>query len=159
MTENTPKKPRRKRRTKAQIEADKAAELAAKEEKEVEMTFGSSYEKEIDEIVEEKSDIPYEPVVRDRDAEHTRTAKKVEEECIPCQKSAAAALAAAEAAIETEEVVSEEPAASVPELVSDPEPLPQYTPKTGLAKLRHKIAQRQLKDRYRNARLKSNPGS
>lgn len=112
MTEETPKKPRRKRRTKAQIEADKAAELAAKEEKEVEMTFGSSYEKEIDEIVEEKeeeSDIPYEPVVRDREAEHARTAKKVEEECIPCQESAAAALAAAEAAIEAEEVVSEQP--------------------------------------------------
>lgn len=115
MTEETPKKPRRKRRTKAQIEAEKAAELAAKEEKEVEMAFGSSYEKEIDEIVEEKeeeSDIPYEPVVRDREAEHARTAKKVEEECIPCQESAAAALAAAEAAIESEEVVSKEPVVS-----------------------------------------------
>ena len=36
MTEETPKKPRRKRRTKAQIEAEKAAELAAKEVKEEE---------------------------------------------------------------------------------------------------------------------------
>jgi hypothetical protein len=35
MTENTPKKPRRKRRTKAQIEAEKAAKLAAESPKEV----------------------------------------------------------------------------------------------------------------------------
>lgn len=84
MTEET-KKPRRKRRTKAQIEAEKAAELAAKEaeeercipceesaaaaleaaeaalEKEVEMTFGSSYEKEVDAISEEVA--KEEPVV------------------------------------------------------------------------------------------------
>lgn len=34
MTENTPKKPRRKRRTKAQIEADKAAKLEEKQKEE-----------------------------------------------------------------------------------------------------------------------------
>ena len=73
MTEETPKKkPRKKRRTKAQIEAD-AAKLAdaeaarqsaliaeaeaveAAKEKEIELEFGSSYEKEIDEIIEEKA--------------------------------------------------------------------------------------------------------
>ena len=52
------------------------------EDKEIEMIFGSSYEKEIDEIVAEKGedDIPYEPVVRDREAEHAYTAEKVKEE-------------------------------------------------------------------------------
>ena len=45
MTEETPnKKPRKKRRTKAQIEAEK--------EKEIELNFGSSYEKEVDELLE-----------------------------------------------------------------------------------------------------------
>jgi hypothetical protein len=71
MTEETPKKkPRKKRRTKAQIEAE-AAKLAdaeaarqsaliaeaeaaeAAKEKEIELEFGSSYEKEIDEILEQ----------------------------------------------------------------------------------------------------------
>jgi len=153
MTEET-KKPRRKRRTKAEIEAEKAAKAAAaaevkemeaagfehvrardehghfikddpttpeneawewvkkEEEKEVEMAFGSSYEKEIDEIVAEK-----------------------EEECIPCQESAMAALEAAEAAIE-----EEEPA---PEPKKDP--YADYVPLTGRAKLRNRLSQREKK--------------
>lgn len=78
MTEETPnKKPRRKRRTKTEIAAEKAA-------KEVELNFGSSYEKEIDEIIEE-------------------------ERCIPCEEKAAEALEAAEAAI-AEEVEKPTPA-------------------------------------------------
>ena len=106
MTEETPKKkPRKKRRTKAQIEAD-AAKLAdaeaarqsaliaeaeaveAAKEKEIELEFGSSYEKEIDEIIEE-------------------------ERCIPCEEKAAEAFEAAEAA--AEEVEKEEPKPSVPD--------------------------------------------
>ena len=65
MTEET-KKPRRKRRTKAQIEADKAAaaELAAKED----------------------------------NGRFSDPSSFAEEECIPCQESAMAALEAAEAA-------------------------------------------------------------
>ena len=81
MTEETPqKKPRKKRRTKAQIEAD-AAKLAdaeaarqsaliaeaeaveAAKEKEIELEFGSSYEKEIDEIIEEKKEVEEAPKV------------------------------------------------------------------------------------------------
>ena len=82
MTEET-KKPRRKRRTKAQIEADKAAELAAKEE---------------------------------------------------------------QAAVSSEKVAKEEPAVSVKPVVTKKE---EYTPLTGLAKLRNKYAQRQKVDKGR----------
>ena len=74
MTEETPKKkPRKKRRTKAQIEAEKAAEAAkqskliaeaeAAAEKEIELQFGSSYEEEIDAIIEEEALTP--PVVEE----------------------------------------------------------------------------------------------
>lgn len=121
MTEET-KKPRRKRRTKAQIEADKAAKLAAKQE---------------------------------------------EERCIPCEESATAALEAAEAAMEemekevemnfgssyekeidaiSEEVAKEATVASVAPSIPKKE---EYIPLTGLAKIRHKHAQRMLKDRER----------
>ena len=116
MTEETPKKkPRKKRRTKAQIEAEKAAEAAkqsaliaeseaaeAAKEKEIELEFGSSYEKEIDEVLEQDCGVHLEEEARATAAEALST----------------------------------------------------YIPKTGLAKLRDKIAQRKLKDRSRNARTK-----
>ena len=107
MTEET-KKPRRKRRTKAQIEADKAAaaELAAKED-------------------------------NGRFSDPSSFAEEEEEECIPCQESAMAALEAAEAAIEEEE----------PAVTKKAEE--GYVPLTGLAKLRNKYAQRQEIDRSR----------
>ena len=104
MTEET-KKPRRKRRTKAQIEADKAAaaELAAKED----------------------------------NGRFSDPSSFAEEECIPCQESAMAALEAAEAAVEEEE----------PAVTKKAEE--GYVPLTGLAKLRNKYAQRQEIDRSR----------
>ena len=116
MTEETPKKPRRKRRTKAQIEAEKAAELAAKEVK--------------------------------------------EEECIPCKESAAAALEAAEAALEkeveidaiSEEVVSEEPVVSAERTVYEE---PETTPATYANPNMELIANRWKRKRAeRKAKLK-----
>lgn len=156
-----PTKKRRRRRTKAEIAAEKAAKEAAAleaqkmeaegyervrardagghfipddpstpeneawewqkkgdDEVEIEVNFGSSYEKEIDEIIEK------------------------EEECIPCQKEAAAALEAAEAAIE-EEVAKEEPVVTAPPSEPKKDPYADYVPMYGSAKKRNRLAQRQ----------------
>jgi len=103
MTEkSTPKKPRRKRRTKAQIEAEKTAEL----QKETEMTsLLSPTKEEIDEVITE-----------------------MPEESVSNEPS----------------VAKEEPVKSVPQPASKPEET--YIPKTGMSKIRQKLAQRRLKD-------------
>ena len=145
MTEET-KKPRRKRRTKAQIAADKAAaaELAAKE---AEME-SQGYEKVRmrDEHGHFVKDDPNTP-----ENEAWKWVKKEEEEeCIPCKEEAAAALEAAEAALEKEietdatlkEVAKEETVVSAPPSA----PKGEYIPMTGLAKLRNRLAQRQRRD-------------
>ena len=173
--EEQPKKKRRKRRTKAEIAAEKAAkEAAAAEAAEME---AKGYEKvrhrdEHGHFVkddpstpeneawdwvkkeepEEEELIPYEPVVRDREAEHARTAERVEEECVPCKEEAAAALEAAEAALEKEVEINfgssyEEEIDAISEETVEPEkpkdPYADYVPMTGLAKLRNRLAQRQ----------------
>ena len=132
MTEET-KKPRRKRRTKAQIEADKAAaaELAAKE---TEME-SQGYEK-VRMRDEHGHFVKDDPNTPENEAWEWRK-KEEEEECIPCQESAMAALEAAEAAIEEEE----------PAVTKKAEE--GYVPLTGLAKLRNKYSQRQEIDRSR----------
>lgn len=120
MTEETPKKkPRRKRRTKAQIEADKAAKEA----------------KVIEESVAVESPIVNpEPVPAEPDPED-------EERYIPREESAAAALEAAEAelekevepepepepAIEEPSVVNEEPVASVESTATDDDPIVDHS--------------------------------
>ena len=85
MTEETPqKKPRRKRRTKAEIEAEKAAkEVTPKKEEKTTVVTSKEVVKEEPVVNVEPTvakDIPYEPVVRDREAEHARTAEKKERE-------------------------------------------------------------------------------
>ena len=114
MTEETPKKkPRRKRRTKAEIAAEKA-------DKEVELNFGSSYEKEIDEIIIETFE---ESVLEPKEESVEST------DCDTCGgESADAALAAAEAAV-----------------VEQPEPQEPYIELTGLAKIKARIEQRRLR--------------
>ena len=169
--EEQPKKKRRKRRTKAEIAAEKAAkEAAAAEAAEMEAQGfekvrhrdehghfvkddPSTPENEAwDWVKKEEDDAPYEPVVRDREAEHSRTAERVEEECVPCKENAVKALEAAEAALVEEMVavkedpVKEEPAVSAPPSTPKKDPYADYVPKTGLAKLRNRLAQRQIKD-------------
>ena len=140
MTEET-KKPRRKRRTKAQIEADKAAaaELAAKE---AEME-SQGYEKvrmrdEHGHFVKDDPNTPENEAWEWRKKEDngrfsdpSSFAEEEEEECIPCQESAMKALEAAEAAVEEEE----------PEKDSSPD----YVTLTGRAKLRNRLSQREKK--------------
>ena len=159
MTEET-KKPRRKRRTKAQIEADKAAaaELAAKE---AEME-SQGYEKvrmrdEHGHFVKDDPNTPENEAWEWRKKEDngrfsdpSSFAEEKEEECIPCKEEAAAALEAAEAALEKEletdatleEVAKEETVVSAPPSA----PKGEYIPMTGLAKLRNRLAQRQRRD-------------
>ena len=143
MTEET-KKPRRKRRTKAQIEADKAAaaELAAKE---AEME-SQGYEKvrmrdEHGHFIKDDPNTPeneaWEWRKKEDNGRFSDPSSFAEEECIPCQESAMAALEAAEAAVEEEE----------PAVTKKAEE--GYVPLTGLAKLRNKYAQRQEIDRSR----------
>ena len=143
MTDETPKKPRRKRRTKAQIAAEKAIEEALNPASD-----------------DPKADIPYEPVVRDREAEQARIAEKVEDECIPCQESSMAALEAAESAIE-EETFEEAPAKVVLPVIDKAEtkPKPKPVPKprvpkiagmNGLQKIKQRKEWREQIDKERN---------
>ena len=124
MTEETPKKkPRRKRRTKAQIEADKAVKLEAEAPKEeVKTVSDETWQKTDEVIVEMFEESVLEPVVAKED-----TAESAEPtDCETCGGDAAKdALAAAEAAVEEQ-----------------PEPQEPYVELTGLAKIKARIEQR-----------------
>jgi len=100
MTEETPKKPRRKRRTKAQIEADKAAKAAAAAEVEKMEAAGYKHVRLRDERGHFIKDDPSTP--ENEAWEWVKVEEEKEEECIPCNEAAAAALEAAEAALEKE---------------------------------------------------------
>ena len=136
MTEETPKKkPRRKRRTKAQIEADKAAEALIVDpaprpteldvedpKEEVKTVSDESWQKTDEVIVEMFEESVTEPVVAKEE-----TAESAEStDCETCGGDAAKdALAAAEAAVEEQ-----------------PEPQEPYVELTGLAKIKARIEQR-----------------
>ena len=125
MTENTPKKPRRKRRTKAQIAAEKAAESKVVEttpQPEAETPKEPTTDDVIVEMFEESV---LEPVVAKE--EIVESAESTD--CDTCGgESADAALAAAEAAVEEQ-----------------PEPQAPYVELTGLAKIKARIEQRRLR--------------
>ncbi len=127
MTEETPKKkPRRKRRTKAQIEAEKAAKLeAAAPKEEVKPASDESWQKTDEVIVEMFEESVLEPVV----AKEETVESAESTDCETCGGDAAKdALAAAETAVE--------------EL---PEPQEPYVELTGLAKIKARIEQRRLR--------------
>ena len=152
--EEQPKKKRRKRRTKAEIAAEKAAkEAAAAEAAEME---AKGYEKvrHRDEHGHFVKDDPSTPENEAWDWVKKEEPEE-EEECIPCKEEAAAALEAAEAALEKEvemnfgssyeeeiDAISEEPVKQET-VESAPPSAPEYVPMTGLAKLRNRLAQRQ----------------
>lgn len=152
MTEET-KKPRRKRRTKAEIEADKAAKAAAAAEIAKMEAAGYEHVRLRDEHGHFIKDDPSTPEneawewVKKEEVKEDNgrfsdppsfAEEEKEEECIPCQESAMAALEAAEAAIEEEEPVVVKPA---PEPKKDP--YADYVPLYGNAKKRNRLAQRQ----------------
>ena len=140
MTEET-KKPRRKRRSKAEIEAEKAAKAAAAAEVKEMEAAGFEHVRARDEHGHFIADDPSTPEneawnwVKTEDngrfSDPSSFAEEEEEECIPCQESATAALEAAEAAIEKEEPKKD--------LYSD------YVTLTGRAKLRNRLSQREKK--------------
>jgi hypothetical protein len=125
MTENTPKKPRRKRRTKAQIAADKAAETKVVEtapQPEAEAPKEPTIDDVIVEMFEESVLKPV--VAKEEIAESAEST-----DCDTCEgESADVALAAAEAAV-----------------VEPPEPQEPYVELTGLAKIKARIEQRRLR--------------
>lgn len=138
MTEKTPKKPRRKRRSKAEIEAEKAAKAAAAAEALEMEEKGFERVRARDEAGHFIKDDPATP--ENEAWEWQKKEEEKEEECIPCQEDAAKALEAAEAAI-VEEPVKEEPVVSAKPTVTN-----DYVPMTGLAKIKARLAQRQLKE-------------